>query len=240
MMKLIKIKKVIAGAIILVIIILGIRKCTKHFDKGLINSLSEDLPNTQSLTEEYLTLIKTKYRSKSLVNVVRRSKIRNSVAAIEFDKNYRLFIYKIDLIKDTCLKKVLVITPKIEAKEEVRFTYKLTDAGFYQFMNKSGPVPNVSNIYIGFNADSITKGITNDSLITYGLVTNNLSIHYKENDIADIIVKGKEQNLGNSVTMPIEVLFLKRKSSVFFLTLTAKNVSDTIPPNLLYNIVTNQ
>ena len=95
-------------------------------------------------------------------------------------------------------------------------------------------------IYIGFNTDSITKGITNDSLITYGLVTNNLSIHYKENDIADIIVKGKEQNLGNSVTMPIEVLFLKRKSSVFFLTLIAKNVSDTIPPNLLYNIVTNQ
>jgi len=239
-MKLIKIKKVIAGAIILVIIILGIRKCTKHFDKGLINSLSEDLPNTQSLTEEYLTLIKTKYRSKSLANVVRRSKIRNSVAGIEFDKNYQLFIYKIDLIKDTSLKKVLVITPKIEAKEELRVTYKLTDAGFYEFINKSGPVPNVSNIYIGFNTDSITKGITNDSLITYGLVTNNLSIHYKENDIADIIVKGKEQNLGNSVTMPIEVLFLKRKSSVFFLTLTAKNVSDTIPPNLLYNIVTNQ
>ena len=206
----------------------------------MINSLSEDLPNTQSLTEEYLTLIKTKYRSKSLVNVVRRSKIRNSVAVIEFDKNYQLFIYKIDLIKDTSLKKVLVITPKIEAKEELRVTYKLTDAGFYEFMNKSGPVPNVSNIYIGFNTDSITKGITNDSLITYGLVTNNLSIHYKENDIADIIVKGKEQNLGNSVTMPIEVLFLKRKSSVFFLTLTAKNVSDTIPPNLLYNIVTNQ
>lgn len=147
-MKLIKIKKVIAGAIILVIIILGIRKCTKHFDKGLINSLSEDLPNTQSLTEEYLTLIKTKYRSKSLVNVVRRSKIRNSVAGIEFDKNYQLFIYKIDLIKDTSLKKVLVITPKIEAKEELRVTYKLTDAGFYEFMNKSGPVPNVSNIYI--------------------------------------------------------------------------------------------
>ena len=206
----------------------------------MINSLSEDLPNTQSLTEEYLTLIKTKYRSKSLVNVVRRSKIRNSVAAIEFDKNYQLFIYKIDLIKDTSLKKVLVITPKIEAKEELRVTYKLTDAGFYEFMNKSGPVSNVSNIYIGFNTDSITKGITNDSLITYGLVTNNLSIHYKENDIADIIVKGKEQNLGNSVTMPIEVLFLKRKSSVFFLTLTVKNVSDTIPPNLLYNIVTNQ
>lgn len=206
----------------------------------MINSLSEDLPNTQSLTEEYLTLIKTKYRSKSLVNVVRRSKIRNSVAVIEFDKNYQLFIYKIDLIKDTSLKKVLVITPKIEAKEELRVTYKLTDAGFYEFINKSGPVPNVSNIYIGFNTDSITKGITNDSLITYGLVTNNLSIHYKENDIADIIVKGKEQNLGNSVTMPIEVLFLKRKSSVFFLTLTAKNVSDTIPPNLLYNIVTNQ
>lgn len=239
-MKLIKIKKVIAGAIILVIIILGITKCTKHFDKGLINSLSEDLPNTQSLTKEYLTLIKTKYRSKSLINVVRRSKIRNSVAVIEFDKNYQLFIYKIDLIKDTSLKKVLVITPKIEAKEELRVTYKLTDAGFYEFINKSGPVPNVSNIYIGFNTDSITKGITNDSLITYGLVTNNLSIHYKENDIADIIVKGKEQNLGNSVTMPIEVLFLKRKSSVFFLTLTAKNVSDTIPPNLLYNIVTNQ
>ena len=239
-MKLIKIKKVIAGAIILVIIILGIRKCTKHFDKGLINSLSEDLPNTQSLTEEYFTLIKTKYRSKSLVNVVRRSISRNSVAAIEFDENYQLFIYKIDLIKDTSLKKVLVITPKIEAKEELRVTYKLTDAGFYEFMNKSGPVPNVSNIYIGFNTDSITKGITNDSLITYGLVTNNLSIHYKENDIADIIVKGKEQNLGNSVTMPIEVLFLKRKSSVFFLTLTAKNVSDTIPSNLLYNIVTNQ
>ena len=206
----------------------------------MINSLSEDLPNTQSLTKEHLTLIKTKYRSKSLVNVVRRSKIRNSVAAIEFDKNYQLFIYKIDLIKDTSQKKVLVITPKIEAKEELRVTYKLTDAGFYEFMNKSGPVSNVSNIYIGFNTDSITKGITNDSLITYGLVTNNLSIHYKENDIADIIVKGKEQNLGNSVTMPIEVLFLKRKSSVFFLTLTVKNVSDTIPPNLLYNIVTNQ
>lgn len=170
----------------------------------MINSFSEDLPNTQSLTKEHLTLIKTKYRSKSLINVVRRSKIRNSVTAIEFDKNYQLFIYKINLIKDTSLKKVLVITPKIEAKEELRVTYKL------------------------------------DSLITYGLVTNNLSIHYKENGIADIIVKGKEQNLGNSVTMPIEVLFLKRKSSVFFLTLIAKNVSDTIPPNLLYNIVTNQ
>ena len=238
-MKLIKIKKVIVGAIILVVIIFGIDICTKHFDKNLVNSLSEDLPNTQSLTEEYLTLIKTKYRSISLVNVVRRSKIRNSVAAIEFDKNYQLFIFKIDLAKDTSLNKVLVIIPKIEAKEKVRVTYKLTDAGFYEFMNKSGAVPKVSNIYLGFNANSINKEISNDSLITYGLFTNNLSIQYKENDIADIIIKSKEQNFGNSVSMHIQVLFLKRKSSVFFLTLTAKNINDTVPSNLLYNIVTN-
>ena len=233
-------KKIVAIVIIVLAAIFGIKKCTNRFDEGLIKSLSEDLPNTQSLNEEYSAVIKEKYKNKALVNVVRKSKVRNPIAAIEFDKDYLLFIYKIDFMKDTSLKSILVIRPNTEPKEEVGIIYKLTDAGLYNFINKSGPVHNVSNIYFGFNSDSIIKKNTNDSLINYGLVTNNLSIHYRENDIADIIVKSKEKNFGNSDTMPIEVMFLKRKSSVFFLTLTAKNASDTIPFNLLYNIVTNQ
>ena len=232
-------KKIIAIIIIFFSAIIAIKKCTNHFDEGLIKSLSEDLPNTKFLNEEYLTIIKEKYRSKALVNIVRNSKVRNPIAAIEFDKNYLLFIYKIDILKDTSLNSLLVISPNKEAKEQVRIKYKLTDAGLYDFINKSGPVPNVSNIYIGFNADSITKKTINDSLVTYGLVTNNLSIHYRENDTTDIIIKGKDEDFGKSVNMSIEILFLKRKSSVFFLTLTAKNLRDTIPPNLLYNIATN-
>jgi hypothetical protein len=75
-------KKTIAVIIILFISIIAIKKCTKHFDQGLIKSLSENLPNTKSLNEEYLTIIKEKYRNKALVNIIRNSKIRNPIAAI--------------------------------------------------------------------------------------------------------------------------------------------------------------
>jgi len=130
-------------------------------------------------------------------------------------------------------------SPK-EASELVGLVYTSTNTGLWEFINKSGPVPNVSKIYLDFNADFIIKGIANDSLMTYKCFTNNLSICYKKSDTADIIIKGKDQDFGGSFIFPVELLFLKRKSSLFFLTLSVKNASDTIPNNFLYNIVTNQ
>jgi hypothetical protein len=87
--------------------------CIKVYHAGIVvgqafnKSFNEDLPTTYSLSSEDSSLIEPRYLSKLKVIGIYNSKTRNPIALCNFDSNYELIIYKIQLTSSTPLKMLL-------------------------------------------------------------------------------------------------------------------------------------
>jgi hypothetical protein len=200
-------------------------------------AFDEDLPPTYKLSSEDSNLISNNYRQKLKVIEVFRSKVRNSISLVSVGENYRLIIYKIDSTKTASLKDIL----KTEIKSVDRSTgYTYTILGNdipYKFQYKSGIESRGAKIYLTLAGDSLNTVEKSDSIFSYHLICKNISIRYDENAPIDIFIGGKEVAFGNTDTIPMDVLFLKRNRSVYLLLLTSDNPKSLIPNNLLYDIV---
>ena len=69
----------------------GCRKVAQALNQNQM-ALEENLPSLFSLSSEDSNLISKKYMHKIVVNEVLRSKVRNPVSIISFDKKYNLII----------------------------------------------------------------------------------------------------------------------------------------------------
>ena len=201
-------------------------------------SFDEDLPSTYILSSQDSNLIAEKYRSNIKVLEVRNSKVRNSISLVSFGNDYSIFIYKLNLKSNIKLSQLL----KTEMKDVDRTTgetYNIFGANNYiKFQYKTGSPDSVSNILLTFAGDSLKTIAKNDSIISYHLICSNLSLRYSETAPIDIFVVGKEGSLGRTTPIPLNILFLERGEVVYLLIMTPTDSKYSIPPSLLYNIIT--
>lgn len=199
---------------------------------------NNNLPETYNLTQEDSSIFLSAYRSKLKPIITYNSKLRNSITQISYEDEYKIYKYKIDLEEDIPLSKIL--------KTEVR-SVSQTDSKSYLMISKTPynymvlgvkPEP-VKNIYLTFQGDSITTIRRNDTIASFHLICNNLSIKYQEDAPIDIFFSGKPGPFGSYGAVPIDIIFLKRKKSIYFLLMLSKN-SGSIPGDLLYNIINKQ
>jgi len=234
--------KWIAILIIIIVVIIGMVKTCKEASRNLKNmetAIRED-PGTASkiLPLEYLSLATKKYRDSMFVDIVHYSKAkgRNPVALVEFDKKYQLYIYKIDLVKDTSLQKIF-FTKAQPSEQEVGITYTFFENNLYDFMTESGTVPKVSAIYFYYDADSINTVIKNDSVISYNVSANDLSVRYAKEQTEDIFMVSKNSGFFGLKPISIDILFFKRNGAVYLLTMCADDPNEEIAPDLLYKVI---
>ena len=205
--------------------------------KNADSSLKEDMNLSHKISSEYLSLINEKYQEGVVVNLVNNSlaKGRNPVALINLGK-YTIFIYKIDLVRDTSLQKILFTKTK-SSSDDIALNYVYTDNGLYKFADKSGPVSKASNIWFYYDADSLNTCIMNDSIVSYNLRTSNSAISYADDNMWDILIEGNKNWLGFHRAVTLDVMFLKRNDAVYLLTMCADNPKEEIAPDLLYKAV---
>lgn len=194
----------------------------------------EELASSDSLSSEYLNLITKENQTKTRVDQVYLSKIKNSLAKLYFEDSNVLFIYKIGSVRNISLSKIAhnEINNATESKEKV---YSILTNGSYQFEYESKNVDSISAIYLTCFGDSLTTVISNDSILSYHLRCKNSSIRYSKNGTIDMLLEGTQRPFGIA-SVSADILFIKRNNLLYVLLLIAKPET-MIKPRALFNIV---
>ncbi|MBS1758204.1 MAG: hypothetical protein JSU03_13095 [Bacteroidetes bacterium] len=238
--------KILSISIVTILIILFFfyvkRKAVEFFKKDAKEweaVRKEELPLAYEIPKEYEFLFNKLYQGNLSPNMVRRSKIkyRNPVAMMDFDNKYKLFIYKIDMQKDTSLQKEFFTTKSYYTKRQTGIIYAATDVGGYIFENKSGAINKAPALFFSYASDTLYSFIKNDSIIAFSLSTDNFAIKYAEKEIADLIVQGRDNGIFGNEMNYFDVLFYRKKDAVYLLTLTPNDPSIKMPQDLLYKII---
>ena len=197
-------------------------------------SNQQQLPSSDLLSSEYLSLIIKKEQSKIKVDQVYESKTRNPLAKLYFGDSDILFITKINTIKNISLSNIenSEITNATESKGKV---YNVLTNGSYLFEYGSKNIDIISGIYLTYSGDSLTTVISNDSILSYHLLCKNSSIRYSHNGPIDMILSGTQQPFG-IISVSADILFIKRNNVLYVLLMIAKS-NTVIKPRALYDIV---
>jgi hypothetical protein len=227
---------ILAGAIILLIIASFIVFVFLNVNE-MRESAKETLPSEWKISAADSSIIHQKYRKNLIVKEVRRSKVRESVALLSYADKYQVVLYKIPVEKNISL------IQSIEVQEQSSgptygYTYAILNYGAYEFKYKMGAINAIAKIVLLVSGDSIVKQIGNDSIVSYSLLCNNLSLRYGSAEPVDIFKKASETAFGKVKYIPMNIAFVKRDKFIYFLVLSPKNIQEPLPGSFLYNIIT--
>lgn len=200
-------------------------------------AIEEYLPATYIITSENSTLFAEKYFDKIEIIKVNNSKVRNPISIFLFNKKYHIVTYKINLLKDESLQKIIHTKEK---SVDVTLGYSYNTIGkdiVYQLKYKAGTTKPVTDIYFSMAGNSLQQVVNNDSIISYHLSCKNISVKYGDKEPVDLLIVGEEKPFGQTSVIPLEILFLKRNQNIYLLIMTPKNENDAIQSDLLYQLI---
>lgn len=200
------------------------------------DSMNDALPPVSIITSEDSSLISKKYYPLLKPNLIFHYKHREPVSFIYFDFAYNLIIYKIIPKKNISFKDIfhLEINRSSLTNDEIYSDYKSGNAEF-QYLNNT---PDSANrIYFAMAGDSIKNTIRNDTALGYHLLCKSFSIKYGENKPVDIIMNGKDYELGFNPPIATDLLFLYRSHVIYLLLMIPEKQNSSVKPGILFNIV---
>lgn len=200
-------------------------------------SFKEDSRNPihllNSLPHDYNKLFNNSIREKLYHSKTVGFKLRNPISYIDYDNNFDLEITKINCKPSFNIEKDIM-----ESHEEPSATMaeSYLPNNISNITTNYNPESNTiaSKIYLSLVGDSVTTIVKNDSLACYTLKSKNVTIQYSPNGVKEIFIEKKDFYTSNE---PIEIMFLKRNSRLYYLFLASKNEDSKLSPNMLFNIV---
>lgn len=214
---------------LIVIFVVEMRK-TGTMVKDVKAASDNRLPLTQGISSEDSALISPKDvgRVRSYQNV--NSKVRDPVSFLFVDNSYHLIIFKIHMETDRPLPEILGSDIENSQRSDGE-TYSVVDLnGFSRFEWRPWPAKQTRNIFLSVYGDSLSNGILNDSIASFHLLCENLSIKYEKNGVVQVLLTcGK--------ITPSDLLFLKRGKIVYFMLMTTFKSKSFIPREILYDLV---
>jgi len=202
------------------------------------DAINEYLPVSYSITSQDSDLISKKYRDKLEIVEVSNSKVRSSISILKFNKNYHILTYKINLEKDASLDSLFIITKKSVDISTGNSYLTFAKDIIYKFRFIAGTPKPANEVYLTLAGDSLQQIIKNDSINSFYLLCDNLSIRYEMNSPIDLLINSNEKLFGRTEIIPLDVLFIKRNGYLYFLLMTPISNNAKISPDLLYKIVT--
>lgn len=183
------------------------------------------------VSKEYLDLFLNK---KNIVcNSSLTSKHRNLVTEFHSDQFY-ILIYKLGASNKLSLSN---INENYNYSERPMYSYYI-DASTnkqLQLQYKLGNAEEISSLYFALYGDHTQALKKNDTVAYYYSSFKNFSIKYQAEAAADIY--GKTKGNSQNSKMPLEIMFLKRNSSLYLILLTNRNYSANLDLNALYNLI---
>ena len=224
-----RIVSLVSVVFLIAMFVVEMRK-TRTMVKDVTAASDNDLPFTQVMTREDSALISPKYigRVRSHQNV--NSKVMDPVSFLYVDDTYHLIIFRIHVETDQPLMEILGSYIENSRRSDGE-TYSMIDFnGFSRFEWRPWPTKQTRTIFLSLYGDSLSKGILNDSIASYHLLCNNLSIKYDKNGVVQVFMTcGK--------ITPSDLLFFKRGKIVYFMLMTTAKPDSFIPREILYDLV---
>jgi hypothetical protein len=223
----------IVGVIFIVKVIVRVIQVVKTSDRDLekirIDSTS-GMPSFDS------AVIAEKFRRRLKVIEFIGIEGRPSISMYKLDNKYVLVVSKIGLSRDMSIKDLV--------NNSVRYLETTTMNGYFisdfndwtVFRINDHAVPPVSKILLSYGGDSLTSTI-NDSVFYYHLLCRRLTVRYGETAPVDLFVGGSEGLLGIRKKGPLDLLLLKRASSVYLMFLSPDDPDLDIDPHELLDMV---
>jgi hypothetical protein len=149
------------------------------------------------------------------------SKTRDTISEYNFENNFIIDIYRIRMANPQPLADLIVESYLNKHISYYAIYATLDKCPNYTLYYKSGPQDTVSKIYLNIFGTGTKTLEKNDSIAYYTSNVKNFYIKYKKDGSQDFY--GSTTDSLSSLTVPIELMILKRKSKLFFVTLTTHN-----------------
>src|SRR6202042_2374798 len=120
-----------------------------------------------------------------------------------------------------------------DAHSWINTPYSTDDRTDMKFYYKSSKPKTPGNIYLDLFGDSTRVLEKNDTIAYYYSKCSSFSIKFNPKDPNDMYGESQSQISGE---VPLEILFLKRDTKLFMLTLSCKKANTDLNPNMLYDL----
>ena len=237
-----KYKKFIVIGVILIALIYLFNKIT-HIDHELdqtTNTVGKFPTISYKIDPDDSTLIGETYWKTSKLWQVRRNDHSTPISVIEFNKKFNIIICKDSLVQDKPVRSLISVEYRREKYSSYE-EYNTVFNGSYQFYSRINLPTKTDHVFLTLAGDSISNIVKNDSIFSYHLYCDNISMRYSPKNIIDIYAKGAPAPpFGNKKFISMNILFIKRANILYTLMLFPLDYEVHAPPDLLYDIVLNK
>jgi hypothetical protein len=191
------------------------------------------LPSSMILPSEYSNLISEKYRDSFQVVEIVNSKNRPPVAVLQINR-FHLTINKINTVTNRSIEDILTDEFR-RVGESSNTTYRNVNIEpNCHFLFKTGKEEKISRIFLALSGSSVRTLLSNDSIMTYHLNAEYISIRYDEDATTDIVI---EPSATSKKSIPMELLLFKQGKVVYLLILYPDDIKEDFPGLSLYNLI---
>ena len=93
------------------------------------------------------------------------------------------------------------------------------------------------NIFFNLFGDKTQIVTKNDSIAGYFSNLKNFFIQYKQNGDQEFYGQASDKVDDDEARVPVEIMFFKRNSNLYFILLAANDLKTNLPSEMLYNLV---
>ena len=154
-----------------------------------------------------------------------------------FDDTYHLVIYKIDSTGGKSLSNLLEVKTGNSKRTDNVVYSAIEFNGFSKLQWRPVRPRAVSKIHVILGGDSLVRVAANDSIVSYHLLCQSLSIKFSPDGPVEVNMIGEDRPFGRTAVSPVDLLFMKRNEAVYLLIMTPASTDRNISADLLYNIV---
>jgi hypothetical protein len=201
--------------------------------QGYIMQKATAMP-TYSLTSVDSAIFPERTLANLNVEIIHNSNMRLPISNLNFDTTYLIIRHEIPIsAANNILNNLIHVEYKDTTFVQEDGIYKTTWTKYLECKYRTEPPKPVSQIYFTLYGDSTFTVVQNDSLLSYHLVFQNLSVRFSRASQIDTYIHLNN----NKEKVPMEVLFLRRDSTIHFLIMTPNNPNTYLPKGLLYEKV---
>ena len=202
-------------AIVWLVLALGIIGYFISVAYQMYRAFNESNGVSDLVSREYIELFPNKYRDRFTNEFTYKSKVRSDFSAFDLD-NYRLLIYKLPTLKSESLIKMIKLREG-DASESIDHVYANVGQNCLSVQYNTGKPSFASQLFLTLYGKSLKVIIENDSIVSYSLILNNLSLKYKIDGDVDFFAKSDIGSLIKESLIPVNISFVRKKQGIYFI-----------------------
>jgi hypothetical protein len=224
--------KKIRKYILIVIALCVLGYITFFFYQAVINDPNDPIVLSNIAPSNYVNLFSQLAQHKLRLKETMSFKLRGTISFFYYDEKYDLEVTKIKMKPGRNLKNDVVETyTKPDGKVDYSVPFHETQ---FTTNYKDPSTESISKIFLSLHGDSAQTITKNDSIASYYLKLKNVTVQYNQGGVKEIFIDA------NTSDHPINLMFLKRSNSLYFLLLAPKDNDTKLNPDLLNNIVSTK